>query len=34
MRDTRAKEAAALARLNQNYGFLLHGSGQGDSYDT
>lgn len=24
MRDTRAKEAAALARLNQNYGFLLN----------
>lgn len=29
MRDTRAKEAAALARLNQNYGFLLAGSSQG-----
>ena len=29
MRDTRAKEAAALARLNQNYGFLLGGSAQG-----
>ena len=29
MRDTRAKEAAALARLNQNYGFLLVGSTQG-----
>ena len=24
MRDTRAKEAAALARLNSNYGFLLN----------
>ena len=29
MRDTRAKEAAALARLNQNYGFLLVGPTQG-----
>lgn len=24
MRDTRAREAAALARLNQSYGFLLN----------